>query len=474
MGEIRPYDLIRSRFAFPKEVEDRGYQIEAINKLAPLSRSGWYAEPCTGKTFMATAVALYKKATRGSTTIVLMPPILVKQWYLWLQTIPGVTSVMYRGKPAQRKEIPLDRDFTLMSIQIFKRDFEYLSHMLEHKDVVLIVDEATSIKNVGSQNYKRTRDFSTGRDLMLLTGTPLSTPADAYAYVKLVAPTIYRNQRHFESLHVEERDFFDNVTRWGNLDFLAENMLVNSVRILKKQALPHLKEPIYVPLHYELHNDHYALYKKLAEEQLLLLEDGGKIDATTASKLYNCLQQIVCNPGHFSGDPNMGSAAHELLDAVLDEIGASDQVNGSKLMVVANYKMTHRGLLQYLQPYGAVACYGEVSQAAQQRNLDRFRDDPSCRVLCVQPISAGYGLEGLQRVCADALVLETPIVPRDFTQVVDRLFRDKQLRAPNIRIAIADNTIQPRLHNRLLNKDALVHQVQGGWKDLREAIYGKV
>lgn len=480
--ELSPYELIRQKYEFPPEIEDRDFQVSAVNALAPLPRSGWYAEPCTGKTFMATVLALYKQETAGNRPhIVLMPPILLDQWHEWLRSIKRIDTgqplpvVIYRGKPKERRQIDLTAyDFVVMSLQIFKNDFEYLFQLFDHCKVTVLVDEAHSVKNPQSANHKRVRDFAEGRDLALLTGYPLTTPGDAYGYVKLVSPSVYRNQRHFEQLHVEERDFYGNVTKWSNLDFIAENMLQNSVRIFKRQALPYLKAPVFVPIPYQLDPEHLKLYKRLAEEQLLLLENGGKIDATTPTKLYHALQQIVMNPGFFSGDPNMRSAGLELLDQVIDELAVGDAQYGHKLMIFAQYRMTNRSLLQYLQPYGAVGFYSEVSQEKQQKNLRAFKEDKQCRIALAHTISAGYGLEGLQKVCWNAVFPEFPTVPKDFTQAVDRFDRGGQPMFPNIRLPIAQGTCQVRLQADLLKKDALVNRVQGGWQDLREAIYGRV
>jgi hypothetical protein len=101
------------------------------------------------------------------------------------------------------------------------------------------------------------------RELMLLTGTPISRPGDSFAYIKLRSPEIYRNLTHFERLHVGERDFWDNVVRWENLDFLHENLMLNSVRLLKREELGG-EDPLYDPIEYELDDEHYRLYKKLA------------------------------------------------------------------------------------------------------------------------------------------------------------------------------------------------------------------
>ena len=468
-------DVVLDRYEFPFAF--RPEQIRDVNQLAALPRSGWWDEVGTGKTAMSTAVALYKKILKPKTvTIIAMPPVLITQWRHWLRSIKGVGEVLaYRGSPKERAKLKFDEaEFILVSLPIFKRDYErFCEFFTEDKPVCLIIDEATSVKNPGSGNHKAVRDFVNARNasLLLLTGTPLSTPIDAYAYIKLVTPMLYRNKRHFESLHVAERDYFDNVTKWSNLDLLSDNLMCSSSRILKKDAMPDLDEPIYIPIRYELSSQHAALYRKLAIEQFLILENGGRIDASTAPKLYNAVQQIVVNWNHFSGDPDKKSAGIELVETVLEELG-SGKPGGQKLLISSNYKMTNRYLLEHLKEYNPVAFYSEVSQSKQQQNYRQFIDDPNCWVALVQPLSGGFGLDNFKDVCWDMLFLECPVIPTHFTQVVGRLYRMGQKFAPRVRIGIAEGTIQNRLHNRLLMTDELVNQVQGGWKDLKEAIYG--
>lgn len=166
MAELLPYALVKQSYTLPFDL--REFQEVRVDKQALLERTGLYWDVGTGKTSAATVMALYKKLIKGSQAIVLMPPILLKSWLRWLESIKGVkptkapTAVIYRGTPAERRQIPLDRDFTLMTIQVFKNDFEYLTRMFEQRPVTLVVDEATSIKNVASQNYKRVRDFLAG------------------------------------------------------------------------------------------------------------------------------------------------------------------------------------------------------------------------------------------------------------------------------------------------------------------------
>lgn len=460
-----PYEVLKRHYTLPFELYP--FQQETVNALASLTKAGYYLDPGTGKTASSTASALIKKALHGNRTLVIMPPILISMWARWLKQIPGIDVLAYRGTPNERKSLKLQGDFILMSIQIFKKDFDRIFHELHGKPLTIIVDEATSVKNIGSDNHQRLFEMQQGHDLMLLTGTPLSTPMDAYAYCKLVAPGVYRNKQQFENIHVVERDFFDKVTKWGRLDLLAENMKINSVRLLKEDVLKDLPPITYTPIFYDLAPDHQRLYIRLAEEQVLKLESGGKIDATQTTALYHALQQIVLNYAHFSGDPTKRSAGYDLIDEVLDEIG------DRKLIIFASYRMTNAGLVGYLKKHNAVAVYGAIPDKQKFANVDTFIDNPKCRVLVAQPTSAGYGVDGLQHVCSDVLFLEEPVVPMQFHQACARVHRDGQRNNTNVRIAVAEGTLQVRLHRDLLNKDELVNRVQGGFQDLKDAIYGR-
>ena len=66
----------------------RPFQVDAVNYLAPLTRTGLYLEPGLGKTVVCTVCALYKRIT-GQTeiTIGIMPPLLVTQWARWLAKV---------------------------------------------------------------------------------------------------------------------------------------------------------------------------------------------------------------------------------------------------------------------------------------------------------------------------------------------------------------------------------------------------
>ena len=132
-----------------------GYQSAWVDAFANTDAAGMYFEVGAGKTATATVAALFHRLHHPGHTLVVMPPILIPQWYKWLTSIEGINSVlMYRGTPAQREALSLDAEFVLMSMDIFKRDFDYIYTFFEHKNATLIVDEAVCVKNPSTQNHK--------------------------------------------------------------------------------------------------------------------------------------------------------------------------------------------------------------------------------------------------------------------------------------------------------------------------------
>lgn len=429
----------------------------------------------SGKTAGATHLMYFRRRESGVRQwLLIMPPILLTQWGRWLSTtrikatgLPPTVTI-YRGPPKTRQALSLESDFILMSYAIFKNDYERLANHFEGKAVGTLCDEAHAIKNVESQNHKAVRAFAEGRPLLLLTGTPLTTPIDAYAYIKLLETrVIYRNRRNFERIHVEEVDDYGKVLKWRNLDMLEDNMRLHTSRVIRREVQSQLPSITYSPILYDMDPAHLKLYKRIAEERLVEFENGAEINAISTQALYSALQQIVLNWGEFAEDESLRPAALDLVEETLSEIG-----DDKKLVVVANFIRSNRMLLKALAGYGAVAVYGEVTPANKQRAIQRFIDDPCCRVIILQPQSAGFGVDGLQHVCSDMLVLEAPTTAPPFHQTVARLDRDGQANPVNCRVAVAAQTVQVRMFRNLLENDATINAIQGGYQDLKEAILG--
>jgi SNF2 family DNA or RNA helicase len=307
------------------------------------------------------------------------------------------------------------------------------------------------------------------RYLQLLTGTPINKPLDAFAYIKLKTPGVYRSLSQFENLHVAERDFWKQPVAYANLDLLKSNLAINTISRTKEELHGYSLKAIYPDCEYDLAPEHYALYVKLVEEQLLTFDDGTKIDATTVQRLRHALQQIVVNYDYFANDFSLRSVAYDLIDMTIQQTGCMN-TSRSKLIIWTKYKRTSRSVLAYLTKLGCnpVAAYSEVDAS---KSIDRFLEDSSVRILVAQYQSAGAGLNP-QYVCSENLFLELDTVPLYIRQAVGRTERTGQTKVPVMRFAVAKGTVQQTLLASLIKNDDLVQRIEPSKKGLRDALLG--
>ena len=460
------YEVLENHLKLPFELAP--LQTEDIDKAAWSERFLFAYEVGVGKTVVSTVVATMWNTDH---TVIVVPPILNDQWKIWLQSVGQPDVCIYEG--TKRTTDMLNHRWVVMSHAIFRNDFTKILHFFAGKDVSLIVDEAQALKSVSSKLFRCANQFiGQRRKLLLLTGTPTSKPQDTYSYIKLKTPSIYRSMAHWESLHVAERDIFGSVSKFKNIKLLRSNFELQAVQRTKEEVFGFNLDPIYQPIKYKLSAKHQKLYERLAEEQLLLLPNGDKIDATTSQRLRNALQQIVVNLADYSGKPDDRSTAYDLIDQTIEEVDPMDKKK-SKLAIWTNYKKTTKAVTEYLQAkfgeQAVVAAYGDSDSKAAVKAI---MEDEDCRILVVHPRSGGVGLN-LQHVCWENLLLETPTSPIEVRQLIGRTSRVGAKHKATFRIGQAIGTMQAGLFEALLSNDDVVSKVEWDKKSLRDEIFGR-
>lgn len=432
-----------------------------------------------GKTIISTVVSLM---LQPDVTLIAVPPILIAQWVDWLNSIPGAgKAIAYSGSPSLRRNLSLrDARWVVLSYQVLNNDIGRLSKDLLHCEVLTVVDEVQALKGRGVL-FKNVRNFTAGgRDLIMMSGTIMSKPGDGYSYVKLNSPEVYASYAQFENIHVEERDFFKKPVKWHNLDVLQSNLDLRRIRRTKEEVHSALPKANYIPIYYDLSKEHMALYKRLMEEQLLALDDGSKIDATTATRLYHAAQQIVIDFGYFAGDETKRSAIFDLIDGVADEINLGGEIivgtetrAASKLILWTTHRSVSRLIGAHMDARLAeigkrgVLAYSEVDS---KRSVKQFMEDPNTVNLTAQPGSAGAGLNP-QYLCWECGFVQIPTTTIPFIQSSGRIDRKGQRYNPNIRLFVARGTIQEQLLKNLFANDDLVNRASGSKQGIKNLIF---
>lgn len=463
-----PTELVLKNYKLPFVL--RQDQIETIDYLAQFSKTGCFYPIGSGKTVVGTALALYHTLLGNSDCVlVLMPPILLEQWFTWLDNFEGITKILYSGSVKQRSQMVFDCDFTLMSYDIFKRDHAKILEAFKDKKLFVIADEASKFRRIDTLLYRAVRDLISLPDkyVTMMTGSPIGVSlAHAYSYISLKTPDVYGSWPKFVLCHISAVDGRNNPVAFKNVEFLKDSLMLRSIYRDSADIL-NLPPITFDTVEYSLEPKHQKLYDKIVEEKLLVLDDGKILDGTVAQRLYHTCQRVILQPAEFGGD-KITPKAFKLIDSMLENVSSNE-----KLIVYVNYQTTNEAVYNYVKgelKLGCLQAYGKTGAAQNRKNVDTFLKDEKIRVLIANPDSIGIGLN-LQE-CHLILFLELPITADVWLQAIGRIAREGQKHPCLVRMAQAKHTIQVFLRKNVLKKEGMAQQLIPTKVNLRVALRG--
>lgn len=104
---------------------------------------------------------------------------------------------------------------------------------------------------------------------------------------------------------------------------------------------------------------------------------------------------------------------------------------------------------------------GGVSASKKQSIVNDWQKNDDV-FLFINIESGGTGVDGLQKVCSDMLIIELPWRPSDLEQTIGRLDRSGQKVSPNVIFALSDDTIDKHMWEMLSEKEKVTEAVNKG------------
>ncbi len=149
-------------------------------------------------------------------------------------------------------------------------------------------------------------------------------------------------------------------------------------------------------------------------------------------------------------------AARAKMKAATDWIDEFTQ-SGEKLVIFAH----HREIVDSLSAqYGGVRIAGGDDQAARQRAVDSFQNDPECKVIVCSIRAAGVGLT--LTAASNVLFLELDWTPAAHDQAEDRCHRIGQTDSVTAWYLLAEGTIEETIYTLIQEKRAICSAVADG------------
>jgi superfamily II DNA or RNA helicase len=438
------------------------YQAEGALFAARAGRALIGDEMGLGKTIQAIAAAeLLNRHFGAERVLVVCPTSLKHQWKREIAKFSGREATVIGGLRTARQGLYAVSEYCkITNYETLHRDLDLIQAWAPD---LVIVDEAQRVKNwntIAARALKRIKSPYA----VVLTGTPLENRLEELiSIVQFVdqhrlGPTWRLLNGH------QQRDEFGKVIGYLGLDRIGATLAPILLRRRKAEVLEQLPERV----------DH-TLFVPLTDEQRVHHDENGEavarivrrwrrtgyLSESDQRRLTCCLQnmRMACNSTYLlDHESDHGHKVDELM-LLLDDLFEQPE---AKAVVFSQWRRTHELIVRRLEQrgWGHVLFHGEVPGDKRGALVDRFHEDPGCR-LFLSTDAGGVGLN-LQHAAATVVNMDLPWNPAVLEQRIGRVHRLGQTRGVQVVNFVAQASIEEGMLSVLAFKKSLFAGVLDG------------
>jgi SNF2 family DNA or RNA helicase len=413
-----------------------------------------------GKTVQTMAAAELLARERGIERVLVVAPASVK--YQWEAEIRKFTDrpvqVIDGGAGERRAQYTQPTFYRLVNYEIVLRDLDELNAWQAD---LIVLDEAQRIRNWESKISRAVKKLRS-RYAVVLTGTPLENKLEElYSIVSFVDDR--RLGPAFQFLH-DHRVLDDKAKLLGyrNLDKIREKLEPILLRRTRSEVLAQLPERTDNTVYVEMTDAQRGPY---AEQQRTLAQLLQKkyLSEVDRRRILCCIanMRMLCDSTYlYDKQTNVSPKLEEFAELMREQVAAGTH----KVVVFSQWEQMLRKAAEVLDglQVGYVLLHGGVPGKDRRGLMDRFRDDPACRVF----LSTDTGGTGLNLQAADTVLnLEVPWNPAVLEQRIARVHRMGQHRPVQAINLVTRDSIEERVLKTVALKRTLFQGVFAGTAD---------
>ena len=411
-----------------------------------------------GKTIQAiAAMEILARHFGVSKVLVICPTSLKYQWQSEMMRFSGrqgeqAARVINGGRAQRQKDYALDDFCKITNYEKLNPDLDLITAWAPD---LVIVDEAQRVKNwntIAARALKRVDSPYA----IVLTGTPLENKLE-----ELISIVQFVDQHRlgptWKLLHEHQvKDEAGRVTGYTGLEKIGQTLAPVMIRRRKSEVLQQLPsrtdQNLLVPMtemQMLYHQENADVVAKIVQRwrRTRFLSDKDQRRMTCA--LQN--MRMSCNSTYLLDQETDHGVKADELAALFEDLFAEPD---AKAVVFSQWTRTHDILIRRLEARGLgyVSFHGGVPSEKRPALVERFRDDPSCRVF----LSTDAGSTGLNLQHASTLVnMDLPWNPAVLEQRIARIHRMGQKRPVRIINFVAKGTIEEGMLSVLAFKRSL-------------------
>lgn len=441
------------------------YQAEGVRFAFAGGRTINADEMGLGKTVQAIVTAeLLRREGMVQSVIIICPTSLKYQWMAEIKRFTNSTVLAVEGDLMKRREQFNDPAYFYKICSFHAITNNVKSGFIPSADMI-IYDELQRLKNWDTQMGRQLRKLRS-EYVMALSGTPLENKLN-----ELYSVTQFVDQFMLGPLYkfTEDTTVFDEAGRivgYKNLHQVAD--LIKDTLIRRRKADVRIQMPartdtnMFVPMTKE----QQAIHDEYKQHVSILIDKWKKFKFLSETDrkrllLFLSMMRMVCDSTYILDQKSRhDTKTDEIKEIIHNMLESSDE----KAVVFSQWERMLRILAQDLEKEGLDFCFlhGGVPSAKRKELIDRFREDPNCRIF----LSTDAGSTGLNLQSASLLInVDLPWNPAVLEQRIARIYRLGQQNPVQIINMVARDTIEERMLATLKFKSNLAAGILDGGQD---------
>ena len=441
------------------------YQRDGMLHLAFGERALLADEMGLGKTVQAIAACELLAHRKGvERVLVVCPASLKAEWEEQIKHFTGRAAQSVFGAQAARhaayRQPPF---FTIVNYEQVVIDADAINDLLA-PDVV-ILDEAQRIKNWQTKTARKVKSLRSSY-AFVLTGTPVENRIDElYSIVQYLDPELvgplFRFNRSFYEL--DDRGRPVEYRNLAELKRRVEPVLLRRRKSDVETELPGRSVKTYlVPMapeqadRYEEYRVPVARLVAIAKRRPLTPKEFDRLQMLLA-----CMRMVCDTPAILDPECRVCPKLEELERVLEDLLQEPDR----KIIIFSEWERMLGLVRELAAELGVEAAWhaGSVPQARRREEINRFKQDPNCRLF----LSTDSGSVGLNLQAASAVInVDLPWNPAKLEQRIARAWRKHQTRSVTVVNMVTEGSIEHAILHLLNVKQALSDGLLDGAGDI--------
>ena len=344
---------------------------------------------------------------------------------------------------------------------------KFVEEFLVTHDVMMAVDESTTIKNPKAKRTKHLIKLAPLADYRrILTGFPITkAPLDLYSQCYFLSPNLlgfssfYAFQARYAITQRRQMGShaFQQIVGFQKLEELQESIKDFSIRKVKDECLD-LPEKVYVRRHVELTDEQKRAYGTMKREALMILNDELFSTMNMLTQLMRLQQVVAGSLRNEEGETIV--LKNNRIQTVLDLL---EETSG-KVVIFAVFQTDIQELEKAIaNKYGegAVASYyGKTPQDERHSIIEKFQDPGNeLRYFVSNPQTGGRGITLTE---ASTMIFYSNSYDLELrVQAEDRIHRIGQEHSCTYIDLVSEGTVDEQILKNLLNKVKISNEVLG-------------